>query len=148
MPPGVERSEEEGIDMRDGRTRKHVKPKANGIEKYLAGHEVKLVVTSGPGMGRNIAIDRECMTIGRGPGVDIVFDNPEMSRQHCAIEFSGGSFRIRDLGSTNGIVLNGRQTQAGDIKHGYRFEIGSQGFQFVVESRDSEPDTYELTGEM
>jgi len=134
--------------MRDGRTRKHVKQKPGGIERYLSGHEVKLVVTAGPGMGRSCAIDRECMTLGRGPGVDMVFDNPEMSRQHAAIEFSGGGFRIRDLGSTNGIVLNGRQTTAGDLKHGYRFEIGSQGFQFVVESRDTEPDTYELTGEM
>lgn len=147
MAPGVERSEE-GIDMRDGRTRKHVKPRAGGIEQYLAAHVVKLVVVSGSGMGRSFTIDRECITVGRGPGVDLVFDNPEMSRQHAAIEFSGGCFRIRDLGSTNGIVLNGRPTQAGDIKHGYRFEIGSQGFQFVVEKRDAEPDTYELTGEM
>jgi pSer/pThr/pTyr-binding forkhead associated (FHA) protein len=125
-----------------------VKTKPGGISGYLAGHEVKLVVTAGPAMGRSFPIVSECMTIGRGPGVDMVFDNPEMSRQHCAIEFSGGGFRIRDLGSTNGIVLNGRQTTSGDLKHGYRFEIGSQCFQLVVESKDTEPDTYELTGEM
>ena len=79
--------------------------------------------------------------------MDLTFVDPEMSRQHAVIEYSGERFQIRDLGSTNGIVLNGKRVQAGDIKHGDRFEIGSQGFQFVIEKRETTPNTYELSPE-
>lgn len=131
--------------MRDGRTRQHVrKPKSGGFKDYQAGHSTKIVVVSGPGAGHTFTIDRERTTMGRGPGADQMYDNPEMSRQHAMIEFAGDRFQIRDLGSTNGIRMNGRQVQAAPLKHGDRFEIGAQTFQIVIEECDESPDTYEL----
>ena len=105
----------------------------------------KLIAVEG---GASIDLVKELTLLGRDEDCDIRIDHKSISKLHCVIVKTDGLLLIRDLGSTNGIVLNGRQTQAGDIKHGYRFEIGSQGFQFVVEKRDEEPDTYELTGEM
>lgn len=115
------------------------------MQEFLADNEAKIVVVSGGTLGQSFALDRDRVTLGRGPGVDLVFADPEMSRQHAVIEFSGGRFQIRDLGSTNGITLNGKRVQAGDIQHGDRFEIGSQGFQLVIEEREQTPNTYELT---
>ena len=134
--------------MRDGRTRKHTRDtKIGGLQEFLEGNEARIVVVSGPAAGQDFILDRDQVTLGRGPGVDLVFVDPEMSKRHAVIEFSGDGFRIRDLGSTNGIVLNGKRVQAGDVKHGDRFEIGSQGFQFVIEEREATPDTYELSTE-
>jgi pSer/pThr/pTyr-binding forkhead associated (FHA) protein len=74
----------------------------------------------------------------------VAFANPLMSRQHVAIDFVENGFRISDLASTNGLLVNGKPVQACDIDHGDRFEIGGQKFQLVIEERDDEPDTYEL----
>jgi pSer/pThr/pTyr-binding forkhead associated (FHA) protein len=80
----------------------------------------------------------------RGPSVDLAFDDPAMSRQHVAIEYADEQFRVRDLGSTNGVLLNGEPVQVGEIDDGDRIEIGSHEFQLVVEVREPEPETYEL----
>ncbi len=134
--------------MRDGRTRKHNRDaRTLGIKEFLESNEARIVVVAGPALGQSFTVDRDRVTLGRGPGVDLVFVDPEMSRQHAVIEYTSEGFRIRDLGSTNGIFLNGRQVQVGDVKHGDRFEIGSQAFRFVIEEREPTPNTYELSTE-
>ena len=52
--------------------------------------------------------------IGRDdyPGVnDIVIDAPQVSNEHCEMQFTGGGWRIRDLGSTNGTYVNDERLQ-------------------------------------
>jgi pSer/pThr/pTyr-binding forkhead associated (FHA) protein len=102
------------------------------------------MLVSGPGAGAGFTIDRERVIVGRGPGVDKAFDAPDMSRQHAAIEFSGTGFRLRDLGSTNGTMLNGTAVQSAELRHGDRFEIGGRHFVLAIEEREREPDAYEL----
>jgi pSer/pThr/pTyr-binding forkhead associated (FHA) protein len=131
--------------MRDGKTRKQ--PSVVGaprLETFLDRYVAKVTVVSGPGAGAGFTIDRERVIVGRGPGVDRAFDDPAMSRQHAAIEFSGGGFRLRDLGSTNGILLNGTAVQSAELRHGDRFEIGGRRFLLAIEEREREPDAYEL----
>ncbi len=67
-----------------------------------------------------------------------------MSRQHAVIEFANEGFRVRDLGSTNGVLLNGKPVQAADIKHGDQLDIGSRRMTLVIDERSVEPDVYEL----
>jgi pSer/pThr/pTyr-binding forkhead associated (FHA) protein len=85
------------------------------------------------------------VTLGRGPGVDLAFDDPAMSRQHAAIDFAEGAFRVHDLGSTNGLRVNGSRVQVSDLVHGDRIEFGTQVFQLVIDEREDTPNTYELT---
>jgi len=114
------------------------------MQDFLDRYVAKVTVVSGPGEGAGFTIDRERVIVGRGPGVDRAFDDPAMSRQHAAIEFSGGGFRLRDLGSTNGTLLNGTAVQAAELRHGDWFEIGGRRFLLVIEEREREPDAYEL----
>ena len=114
------------------------------MQEFLDHYVAKVMLVSGPDAGAGFAIDRERVIVGRGPGVDRAFDDPAMSRQHAAIEFSGTGFRIRDLGSTNGTVVNGAAVQTAELRHGDRFEIGGRVFVLAVEERELEPDAYEL----
>ncbi len=131
--------------MRDGKTRKRRSAAgAPGLQEFLDQYVAKITLLSGPGAGAGFAIDRERVIVGRGPGVDRAFDDPSMSRQHAAIEFSGTGFRLRDLGSTNGTLLNGQAVQSAELRHGDRFEIGGQTFVLAIEERELEPEAYEL----
>lgn len=131
--------------MRDGLTRRlPSSAESAGMEEFLSGFLAKLVIVDGGAVGTEFVLEDDCVTLGRGPSVDLVFDDPAMSRQHAAIEFVDEQFRVRDLGSTNGVLLNGEPVQAAEIDDGDRMVIGSHEFQLVVEVREPEPETYEL----
>ena len=134
--------------MRDGQTRK-LKTSAIRvrIKDFLVRFQAKIVVVSGAAAGQEFLLDRQRLTLGRGPNVDVVLDDAAMSRQHAAIEYAGAGFRILDLGSTNGVLLNDEPVQAGEIGHGDRFQIGNQRFQLVIEKREDVSETYELPSE-
>lgn len=132
--------------MRDGKTRKLArKSDEGGLVEFQQNYRAKVVVIAGADAGEEHILDRERVTIGRGPSVDLVFDDSAMSRQHAAIEYAGDGFRIWDLGSTNGVFLNGKPIQAGDVAHGDRFEIGGREFQLVIEELEQEPEVFELS---
>ncbi len=131
--------------MRDGLTQKIPAPdKRSGFDTFLSGHRAKLVVVAGTRLGSEFPLDQECLTLGRGPNVDLVFENPTMSRQHAAVEFVDGQFRVRDLGSTNGVQINDTPVTVGDLEHGDRLETGNQSFQLIIEEITTDPESYEL----
>jgi predicted component of type VI protein secretion system len=110
-------------------------------ERFFAQHRAAIVLVSGPQVGSDYAtgeyvLEWDGVTLGRGPGVDVAIDDECMSRKHAILELSPRGFRIRDLGSTNSIVVNGSQVQAWDLKHGDRFELGEHTFEYVQEDRE------------
>lgn len=134
--------------MRDGLTKRlKATQTADNVEDFLKAFQAKLVVLSGGSAGAQFELDCAQITLGRGPGVDLAFDDPAMSRQHAAVEYSGQGFRVRDLGSTNGILVNDKSVQAGELGHGDRVKIGSRVFQMLIEEREQVPQTYELPAE-
>ena len=135
--------------MRDGKTRQRKKPASagQGMAGFLDRHVVKIVVVAGDEAGREFPLERQRTTLGRGPGVDVAIPDACMSRQHAAIDCTRDGFRIQDLGSTNGIVLDGKPVQAGTLSHGSLFELGGRAFQFVVEERAEMVPVYELPSE-
>ncbi len=130
----------------DGSTREISAAEGNVVfSQFLSRFQPALVILSGNAKGTEYAIDAERVTIGRGPGTDLAFDDQAMSRQHAAIEFGNGGFRLRDLASTNGTKLDGGEIEVADLKHGDRFQVGTHLFQFVVEEREREPATYVIS---
>lgn len=51
-------------------------------------------------------------TIGRHPGNDISLDDPSVSGEHAQIAFERNHWVVRDLGSTNGTLVNGTRIDA------------------------------------
>lgn len=115
-----------------------------GFVTFQEHNRAKLVVVSGGLAGVEFAINRPRVVLGRGPDVDLEFRVATMSRQHAAIEFRDGGFRIEDLGSTNGVTVNGTRVEVQALTHGDRIELGDQAFQLLVESVEDEPGVYEL----
>jgi pSer/pThr/pTyr-binding forkhead associated (FHA) protein len=131
--------------MRDGRTRKlAVGERQPEFTRFLAETRAVIVVLEGPAAGSEYEIESPLVTIGRGPGVDLAFADAAMSKQHAAIEWSMGALRLRDLGSMNGVRVNGAAVQVADLKHGDRFQLGEHAFQLVLEPRRREPRAYVL----
>jgi pSer/pThr/pTyr-binding forkhead associated (FHA) protein len=119
--------------MKDGRTRK-LEAHEGGSRRagFLASHSAAIVFASGPLGGTEVALDKDRVTLGRGVGSDVVIEDASVSNQHAALELAGAGFRVRDLGSTNGVRVNGARVMASDLKHGDRLDIGS--VSFVVEA--------------
>ncbi|HIT76932.1 MAG TPA: DUF3662 domain-containing protein [Candidatus Avipropionibacterium avicola] len=65
-------------------------------------------------------------TIGRGSDADLRINDPGISRRHAEVQVhADGAIRVVDLGSTNGIVVNGDRVREADVRDGTRIEIGS-----------------------
>jgi pSer/pThr/pTyr-binding forkhead associated (FHA) protein len=64
------------------------------------------------GKGLKIPVDKAIIFIGRHPDCDVVITRSRMiSRKHCALVQIDHSLMIRDLGSTNGVKVNGERVQ-------------------------------------
>jgi hypothetical protein len=62
--------------------------------------------------------------LGRGTDVDIRIDDPGVSRHHAEITL-GTDVTLRDLGSTNGTLVNGRMVSTGVLTDGARIQLGT-----------------------
>lgn len=132
--------------MDDTHTRKlETTPEDLGLADFLATRRATLVVLSGEDAGSEFELDQPKISLGRGPGVDLAFEDSSMSREHAVFEYSDGGFRVRDLGSTNGTHLNDTPVKAGDLAHGDRLRLGEHVFQFLLEDVAPTPKTYVLT---
>ena len=69
------------------------------------------------------------LVIGRGSDADLRINDPGISRAHAQIRVTGSTVApevdIVDLGSTNGIVVNGQKVRHAVLGEGSRIEIGS-----------------------
>lgn len=70
--------------------------------------------------------------IGRADEADYRVDDPNVSRRHAVLFWDRGRLYLRDLGSTNGTYLNGRQVSSAPIRPGDVISMGAT--QLTVES--------------
>jgi hypothetical protein len=84
--------------------------------------------------GKRLVVPPNGALIGRSRECDIVIDDSNVSRRHAEISPSGQSWLIQDLGSTNGVRVNGRQVDGPHpLESGDRVEIGTVDVRFEVE---------------
>jgi hypothetical protein len=72
--------------------------------------------------------------IGRSRDADVVLEDPNVSRHHAEVRPSGGSWIVNDLGSTNGIKVNGRRVNGPQsLKRGDVIELGTSRVTFDLQ---------------
>jgi predicted component of type VI protein secretion system len=69
----------------------------------------RLVMRSGPSVGKVYPLDRAEAFVGRDLNNDIVINDPEISRRHARLYAQGNGYVLEDLGSTNGSFVNGQR---------------------------------------
>jgi len=69
-------------------------------------------------------IESDVFTIGRSTDCQVCLDDEDVSRHHARIERSGNRWTITDLGSTNGIVIEGQRIRRAALAHGDSFRLG------------------------
>ena len=74
--------------------------------------------------GNRHQISRATLVLGRSTDADVRIDDPGVSRRHCEIR-TGTPSTIQDLGSTNGIVVDGQHTTRATLRDGSRIVVGS-----------------------
>ncbi|MGZ3430296.1 MAG: FHA domain-containing protein [Isosphaeraceae bacterium] len=73
--------------------------------------------------GPDIVLDRAMVVVGRHPACDARLDSLRVSRHHCCMMQESGEVVVRDLGSTNGIRINGQRVEMGRLKPGDELSI-------------------------
>ena len=69
--------------------------------------------------GNRHQISRPTLVLGRSTEADVRIDDPGVSRRHCEIR-TGTPSTVQDLGSTNGIVVDGQHTTRATLRDGSR----------------------------
>jgi hypothetical protein len=84
--------------------------------------------------GRTTVLSSGGGVIGRSRDCDVVLEDHNVSRRHAEVRPSGGSWIVRDLGSTNGVKVNGRRIEgAQSLKRGDTIELGTSSVTFEME---------------
>lgn len=73
--------------------------------------------------GPDIPLDRNMVVVGRHPQCDARLDSLRVSRHHCCMTREDDEVVVRDLGSTNGVRINGQRVEIGRLRPGDELSI-------------------------
>jgi hypothetical protein len=105
--------------------------------RSLAAMPARLLASAG---WPDIVVDRALVVVGRHAHCDVRLISPRVSRWHCCLIESGGEIWVRDLGSTNGVWINGKRTTAGHLKPGDELSVAHISYVFCpVTTPDCDP---------
>jgi hypothetical protein len=80
--------------------------------------------------GKKHRVDKGSVVIGRSKDCDIRIADPNVSRRHAELRQEGAAYWILDLGSTNGLTVNGRRQQRAQLQNEDRITVGSTELVF------------------
>ena len=84
--------------------------------------------------GHRIDLPPGGIVMGRSSSCEVVLEDPNASRRHAAVRQSSNGWQLEDLGSTNGVKVNGRQVVgAHELRPGDRIELGHTELVFESE---------------
>ncbi len=96
----------------------------------------RLFGLSGPLKDATIPLPEGEISLGREGANGIAITDPSISRKHCLISWQDGRFRVRDLNSRNGTLVNGAVIAEQWLQHGDEICTGNSSFLFLLENED------------
>jgi pSer/pThr/pTyr-binding forkhead associated (FHA) protein len=95
-----------------------------------------LNVLEGPLTGKTYEVTAAGLCIGREPTCEIVVTDAGVSRQHARVLLHNGMVWVQDVGSRNGVFVNGnRVPDHKQIKAGDKVSVGINIFQLAMQTR-------------
>ena len=83
--------------------------------------------------GRRTVLSGARVVVGRSRDCDVVLDDPNVSRRHAELRRQGDTWMVADLGSTNGVKVNGRRVEHAVLKAGDEITLGLSRLSFEQE---------------
>ena len=102
------------------------------FQANMGGMNAKLMVVGGKASRRSVALKLPTV-IGRGREVGLTVAHPMISRRHCELFEADGLLMVRDLGSLNGTVIDGRRIKESPLPPEGEFAIGPLTFRAQYE---------------
>jgi hypothetical protein len=93
----------------------------------------KLQFILGPMANQTLALSEEVTTIGSVAGNTVVLADPAVSRKHAGIRKVNGLYELADLGSTNGVYVNGHKVPKKTLEPGDIIRVGNTEAVFKPE---------------
>ena len=114
----------------------------------------KLEILEGPDAGRKYEVEGGRLIIGRGDECDIRLNQGSISRHHAVLDYIDGDWYVEDLGSQNGVFVDGEKIervkvaastniQFGTIMTAFDPHFGGEAMSLTMDSADSGDDEYE-----
>ena len=83
--------------------------------------------------GRRRILDKNRAVLGRSRDADVQIEDPNVSRRHAEVVQQGSTWWVIDVGSTNGVEVDGRRVQRAQLTDGSSFVIGETTVTFSTE---------------
>jgi hypothetical protein len=95
-------------------------------------HQLRIRVADGLDAGREAVSDGRELSIGTAADNDLVLTDPTVSRHHLAVRCTERGYWVRDLGSTNGILMGPHLLQSAVVTDGCELTIGTTRLAFEL----------------
>jgi pSer/pThr/pTyr-binding forkhead associated (FHA) protein len=104
---------------------------------------VQLQLIRGKPQGKTLLLPCGEFVIGRGHECHIRPNSPLVSRQHCLLRISESTLELRDLGSTNGTLVNGQRVIGEmQVNSGDKIQVGPLLFEVMLQGQGTKtPET-------
>ena len=97
----------------------------------------RLLVIAGPSRDLTIPLPNGEATLGRDPANLVAVIDPSVSRKHCLLRREeDGRYRIKDLDSRNGTLVNGQAIKEHWLSHGDEIATGDSVFLYLIDDDD------------
>jgi transcriptional regulator with GAF, ATPase, and Fis domain len=93
----------------------------------------RLVAVSGPLRDSVFALPDSDLSLGRDASNGLPISDPSVSRRHCLIRREASGFKVRDLDSRNGTLVNGEIVKDHWLHHLDEIAVGDSVFRFLIE---------------
>jgi DNA-binding NtrC family response regulator len=110
-----------------------------GSGRALSLPRCALLVLSGDQKGTRCVLDGDLLRIGKNPDNELVLVDGTVSREHCEITRDQKGYLLRDLGSTNGTLLDGAEIREGYLHPGAVITVGRIELQVRTYAERIEP---------
>ncbi len=96
----------------------------------------RLVMVTEPSRGVEFSLESEASVVGRWPENSIVVDHQSISRHHAKIIRDDNRYTIVDMGSQNGVLVNGEKYDRVELRKGDMIDLGHVRFRFIAPGED------------
>lgn len=102
----------------------------------LPGPAGRVLILSSPFRGKEFALTTETTVIGRWPENEVVIDHQSISRHHAKILREDNRYTIVDMGSQNGVLVNGDKYDRVELRKGDMVDLGHVRMRYIAPNED------------